>query len=232
MPHVHKFKPSEKPNYEVCECGTYHSTAPGNVKEIYEGNYWDGKERSTFQDQRYNVTESESCGISKKDKVLQYIPPNVKTVLEIGCSPGELLKSLTELGYVTYGIEPDNKLIHKNLEVAPYAKIVNGYFPDVFSGTPGNQFDYIVAMDIVEHSIDYDAFIKETHRQLKDGGKAIFMLPIITEEFGDIREKDYKPDEHIWIFSQEFIWDYLKEIFREVKFDFWQQGHNMVICTK
>lgn len=231
--HQHSFLPSKKEGYEIClECGSYHSTRPGNIKAIYEGNYWDGKERSTFEDQRHNIIESESCGISKRDKILQYVPYNVKTVLEIGCSPGELLKSLSEGGYEVYGIEPDGKLIHKNLEVAPRAHIINGYFPDVFKGADGSQFDYIIGMDVLEHSIYYHNFIMETHRLLKPGGSAIFMLPIITEDHGDIREKDYKCDEHIWLFTQSYLQGYLSEIFATVKFDFWQEGHNMIICTK
>jgi 2-polyprenyl-3-methyl-5-hydroxy-6-metoxy-1,4-benzoquinol methylase len=229
--HEHIFKPSDKDGYEVCDCGTYHSIAAKEPKEIYEADYWEHENgRSTFEEQRFNVTEKDSCGISKVDKILQYIPE--RSVLEIGAAPGELLKALNERGYVTYGIEPDPQYIEPILRVSPFSRIIQGYFPDVFKGIEGISFDYIIAMDVVEHSVDYDVFIKEVYRLLKPHGTFIFMSPIITSEYGDVRAKDYKKDEHIWILSEQYLKEYLCSMFSIVGFDFWQDGHNVIVCKK
>jgi 2-polyprenyl-3-methyl-5-hydroxy-6-metoxy-1,4-benzoquinol methylase len=230
MSHQHNFILSDKEGYEICtECKSYHSIAQKPPSEIYENNYWNQPDRSTFEDQRHNLTESETCGISKVDKIMQYIPE--RTVLEIGAAPGELLKRLGESGYTAYGIEPDAQYIQPILNVAPLSRVIQGYFPDVFDGI-NMQFDYIVAMDVFEHVDEYRRFLSEIKRLLKVGGSAIIMSPIIFED-GLYRECDFKvPEQHAWIFTKEYLQEYLGAMFSSVVFDRWQNGHELFIVTK
>lgn len=230
--HLHDFVPSLYAGYEQCVgCGSFHSIAQLPPKEIYENNYWSHENgRSTLEEQRYNVTESESCGISKVDKILSYIPD--RTALEIGCAPGELLKGLAEKGYVTYGVEPDKNYILPILEVAPFAKIIEGYFPEALRKVTELHFDFIVAMDIFEHVDDYDSFMREIYRLLKPGGTVILMSPIIYED-NQFRECDFAvPEQHCWIFTKEFLKNYLSQFFAGLKFERWKIGHEVIICTK
>lgn len=232
MIHEHIFSRSDKAGYEVClRCGSYHSIDQKPPKELYENNYWEHSTgHSTFDEQKHNLTESKSCGISKVDKVLQYIPKRY-AALEIGASPGSLLRKLGEYGYACYGVEPDSKYVHPIINEAPHCQVINGYFPDVFPDTLSNVFDYIVALDILEHCDDYEKFIKAIHRLLTPNGSAIIMLPLIKVENG-CRDIDFLPSEHCWLFSESFIKEYFESLFSEVKLDFWQAGHNMIIAKK
>lgn len=230
----HNFILSGKRGYEKCvDCGTYHSIASKSPDDLYVNNpYWgDGSGRSTLEQQIENLTCTDECGISKVDRVLQFVPKRGKVVLEIGCSPGILMDKLLDLNYDVYGIEPSIEYVPVLIEKAKGAKIFNGYFPDVTRECPNNTFDCIIAMDVVEHIEDYEMVFYEVKRLLKEGGTAIIMSPIIYED-GFIREGEFIPEEHIWLFSKKFLEPYLKERFSEVKFSRWIVSHEIIILKK
>lgn len=229
----HMFVPSDKKDYEQCTvCGTYHSInqTPPNI--LYEEEeYWNGTTRNTFVHQGYNMLETETCGISKVDKVFQYVKRG-QSVLEIACAPGELLKKFTEGGYTqVYGIEPSERYLKDILGVAQKANILLGYFPDVTKNSPEGIFDVIVGMDVFEHVEAYKLFINEIHRILRVGGTAILMSPIIFED-GLYRDIDFVPIEHCYIHTKKYLDPYLKSMFHAVEWDRWIVGHELIIMTK
>lgn len=228
--HQHRFYPSTHKGYEVCECGTYHSTQLLPREEVYENNYWNGDTRSLLKDQVINLTEENTCGISKIDKVLSYI--GTGDVLEIACAPGILMNKLWEKGNYVVGIEPDAKNISEIKRIAgEMPHIIQGYFPECLMGKSAFPFQYVIALDVVEHIEYYELFIKAAHYHLKPGGKFIFMSPIILND-GLYRFKDFVPAEHAHIFSKRYLKEFLGSIFSEVIFDRWKIGHEMVIAVK
>ncbi len=233
--HTHKFVKSKFNGYEKCvSCGSYHSIAQEKPETIYEEKeYWgDGTGRSTLDQQVSNLTCIDECGISKVDRIMQFVPRGER-VLEIACAPGVLLKRLIEYGYSdAIGIEPSEKYFDFIGGKAPGATLIKGYFPQVLYPADDNLFHCIVGMDVMEHVDDYDDFFRTTHRLLLPGGVAVFMSPIILND-GLFRKIDLEhPDEHCWIHTQKFLEPYLKEIFREVKFSRWICGHEVVILAK
>jgi len=217
--HKHTFIKSDKKGYEVCtECGTYHSTKLKKPDEIYQ-NYWgDGTGRSTLEQQCENFVVTDDCGISKIDRVMQFIPKRGKTFLEIGCSPGVLLDRMLDINYDTYGIEPCKSYIPFIVSKARGAYIAHGYFPDVAMTWGDGFFNCIAALDVAEHIEHYDVFFREVYRLLAPNGRAIIMSPIILDRDKLIKESDFLPGEHAWIWTEKFLDPYLKDIFREVKF--------------
>lgn len=233
MTHQHTFINSDKTGYEVCTgCGSYHSIAQVSPKVMYEDNpYWgDGTGRSGLPDQCENLLSTDECGISKIDRVLQFVPHGTR-VLEIACAPGILLKKLSEKYSEAYGIEPCGGYVDFICFKAPKAKVIQGYFPEVTKSIPRWSFDCVVGMDVMEHCDDYIEYFIEAFRLLKEGGTMITMSPIILED-GFIKESDFRPMEHCWIFTKKFLEPFLKQYFREVKFTRWIVGHEIIICKK
>lgn len=232
--HIHSFEKSDKTGYEVCkECGSYHSIAQIDPKVIYEDNpYWgEGTGRSSLQEQVQNFICIDDCGISKADRLLQFVP-NGQRVLEIGCAPGLLLRKLMERGFEAYGIEPSINYMEFICNQAPGAKIINGYFPSITKEFPYECFDCIISSDVMEHCENTFSFFKEAHRLLKRGGTMVTMSPIILAD-GLYRKIDFDhPDQHCWIYTQKFLEPVLKTLFKEVKFTRWLVGHEMIICKK
>lgn len=237
MTHQHTFEKSKYPDYEVCvHCGSFHSVEQVDPKIIYEENqYWDEGDgitgRSTLAQQCENFLCNDDCGISKADRIFQFVPEG-KTALEIACAPGVLLNRLTEIGYIAFGIEPSTKYIPFILSKAPKSHVIQGYFPQATDIFPDNYFDCIIASDVMEHVEDYDSYFKEAHRLLKEGGTMITMSPIVLSD-GLQRKIDFDhPDQHCWIHSQAFLEPYLKTIFSHVEFRRWIVGHEIVITKK
>ncbi len=207
--HKHNFRESTIKDYKVCiECGTYHSTNALPPPEVYEVPYWgDGTGRSTLDQQISNMTCLDECGVSKIDRVLQFVQ-NGKAALEIAAAPGRMLQCLLDKGYEdVFGIEPNIIYVDFICRQAPSAKVIHGYFPDVFDESSKDMFDCIIGMDILEHVPDYGKFINAIHRLLVNGGTAILMSPISYED-GFIRSRDFKSDEHIWLFSKKYLEPY------------------------
>lgn len=231
--HFHTFGPSPIPGYNLCNrCGTYHSNMLKSREELYEKGYWSSSSgRSSIDEQVQNlICIPEGATISKVDKILSEVNPNT-WVLEIGCAPGILMKKMVENKCMVFGIEPDEKNLPPiRLIAGSKPSIVNGYFPDCWEHDH-DVFDHIVGMDVVEHIEDYKEFIEAAKRLLVKGGTFIFMSPILYED-GLFRERDFIPHEHAWIFSKEYLENYLGRLFSSVKFDRWIVGHEVVICTK
>ena len=233
MTHQHTFIKSNKEGYEVCrDCGSYHSIAQVNPKILYEeNNYWgDGTGRSGLPDQCENLLSTDECGISKVDRVLQFVPHG-KRCLEIACAPGIMLKKLSERFDEAYGIEPSEKYIDFICKTASQAKVIQGYFPEVTKPIPDGSFDCIVGLDVMEHCNDYDSYFEEVYRLLSYGGTTVMMSPIILND-GLVKESDFRPMEHAWIHSQKFLEPYLNKMFAHIEFDIWIQGHEIIKCIK
>lgn len=234
--HKHNFRESTIKDYEVCiECGTYHSTNQVEPKVIYEDSpYWgDGTGRSTLSQQISNMTCTDECGISKVNRVLQFVPKG-KSVLEVACAPSAMLSALIEYGYTdVWGIEPSASYIPFICEHAPQSKVIHGFFPQVTETIQDGYFDTIVALDVFEHTDLYQDFLFEVKRLLKDGGTAVIMSPIILDDGdGFVRKRDFEPSQHCWIHSEKYLKPYLQEMFTEVKFSTWICGHNLIILKK
>ena len=233
--HKHIFTQSTIKDYEVCDCGTFHSTAQVEPSLIYESDYWDtgdGKTgRSTIEQQVSNFNCIDDCGISKADRIMQFVPDG-KIALEIACSPGVILKRLIDKGYEAWGIEPSDKYLEFICNQAPNSKVIHGYFPQVFNEGEHDLFDCIVALDVMEHIDDFKGFFMAVNRLLRDGGTAVVMSPVILTD-GLYRKIDFNhPDEHCWIHSQAYLEPYLNSIFGEVKFQRWIVGHELIIIKK
>jgi len=235
MSHQHTFIPSTKhEGYECCiECGTYKSTKLLSPDEVYvKKDYWGSDSgRSTWEQQISNMTCTDECGISKVDRVLQFVPKRGKNILEIAASPGIMMQKLLDRNFNVWGIEPREEYCKILKEQVPDANVVCGYFPEVTRDSQPNIFSCIIGMDVWEHAPDYEAFIKEVHRLLIPRGIAILMSPIIYED-GFIRSGEFKADEHAHIFTRRFLEPYLKELFSEVEFRRWIISHEIIICTK
>lgn len=179
-------------------------------------NYWDVEGRSTIEEQRYNVHGFKSNGLTKAEAVLKHAVG--KSILEIGCAPGSLLKLAKERGYTAEGIEPDKKYID-NISGYSGCKVHEGYFPMKFR----RKFDTIIAMDVFEHVEDGQAFIDACRSLLTKDGVIIFMLPIIMNDgkFDD----NMKMNEHVWLYSENHLTEWLNPLVIER----WYLGHEIIV---
>lgn len=102
-------------------------------------------------------------------------------VLDVGCGPGELVVSLAEKGYASWGIDISSSMVARAREVVgeaglPPERISLGDFEDL--AFPDASFDAVVAAGVIEYQKSDAASLREAHRVLADGGVLILNVTV------------------------------------------------------
>ncbi len=115
--------------------------------------------------------------IGRRDIIFRLIKDYRRDVeiLEIGCSGGVLIEFLERRGFTRLrGIDIDERAI----EICRQRGIKNVWVADAQeTGFKDQQFDLVMASDVLEHIKDEDKALCEWHRILKSGGKLIVFVP-------------------------------------------------------
>ncbi|MBN1515394.1 class I SAM-dependent methyltransferase [Candidatus Sumerlaeota bacterium] len=98
---------------------------------------------------------------------------NKGRMLDIGCSFGWFLDVAAERGWQTFGIEPSEIAI----ETARAGKhqLLHGEFPAAHF--PGEQFDVVAMMDVLEHLPHGHDALREINKILRPGGLLVLKVP-------------------------------------------------------
>lgn len=238
MPCKHSFVQDSVDDYELCSiCGSYRSLTAEDPKQIYTSEYWSGdRHHSTIDDQVHNVDVHKEHGISKNDFVINCIWTQDRSrALEIGCSPGVLLKRLSEqCGFDdVHGIEATDGYkndIRKHSGEKP--KLLFGFFPDDFKDITPSRYSLVLALDVFEHSHDPHGFLSACHRILKPDGQLLLMFPMAVWNV-DKSWRFFHPKEHAWIHSMRHMEILLEDAgFVFPRFSSWTIGHDVVTARK
>ena len=116
-------------------------------------------------------------------------------LLDVGCGAGILSEPLARMGGGVVGIDPTSKLI----EAAKIHATDAGLAIDYRAGTAeelaaaGEQFDVVMAMEVVEHVTDVPVFVATCGQMVKPGGLMVastinrtikaFVLAIVGAEY-------------------------------------------------
>ena len=126
--------------------------------------------------------------------------------VDVGCGPGYFSRLLTARGWKTTAIDTDADNIESARDHADETHL--GSASAVFKNFRENQFDLVVALEIIEHMPKSrgETLIHEFMRTLKPGGKLILSTPNR--------------------FSPEGLWGYYwGEKIRNKKWDAWDETH-------
>lgn len=216
----------DKTQYIKLDNGSYKSKGFSEPSSIYLDNYWSHeKNHSTIDEQVANVLDKNEL---VKAAITDIEP---KRVLEIACAPAILLGQLS-YHYDTVGIEIDSQYEQNMIKHSPLSDFHFGFFPEITKSWEGNSFSNIIALDVLEHVEDGNAFIKECNRLLVKDGVLIIQAPLTLED-GIEPDAMFHVIEHIWIYSIE----HLKELLLSNGFEVtgisrWKVGHEQVVSIK
>lgn len=135
------------------------------MKPFYE-RYWSN--RKDLEDSCY-----------KWQAIKNLIPrdPNLK-ILDFGCGKGAITEEIIKINpriYIT-GVDISSKAINvikKKIKTHEFIRINNEQKLPFKSNT----FDFILALDVIEHIYDTELILKELQRVLKKNGKILISVP-------------------------------------------------------
>lgn len=128
--------------------------------------------------------------LSQVDKLLNDLPVDPKSFLEIGPGMGDISEYLVHrypdiLGLVT-DISPSSiEIVAKRLEGVRNLSVV---LSDLTSIQGSDRFDLVIACEVFEHIADDDAAFQTVHRLLRTGGHFLFSAPAFMAKWGPADE--------------------------------------------
>jgi 2-polyprenyl-3-methyl-5-hydroxy-6-metoxy-1,4-benzoquinol methylase len=101
----------------------------------------------------------------------------VNSVLDVGCAFGFLLKELSSVFNELHGFDISEFAIEKAKKVIPEASLKIHSLEDPLP-YPDNNFDCITAVDVLEHTRNFERNFGEIVTKLKKGGYLIVSTPL------------------------------------------------------
>ncbi|MEI7525267.1 MAG: class I SAM-dependent methyltransferase [Mariniphaga sp.] len=137
-----------------------------------------------------------------RSEMLEFIPLNVKTVLDIGCGQGLFLKNIKEITNAeTWGVEIIPEIAEK--ATINTDKLLIGKIELLYSEIPDSYFDCILFNDVLEHLIEPTEVLMRIKSKLSDNGIIIASIPNV-RFFFNLYELIFKKD---WEYKDSGILD-------------------------
>jgi len=117
-------------------------------------------------------------GISRKRlEGILYVSGDVKNkkILDIGCGDGSLGAVLKDKGAIVHGCDISSHAIKQAAEKLDRALVLNIEHEDLVS--VGEDYDIVIATEIIEHLFDSDRFLGNIKSVLSDSGVVIITTP-------------------------------------------------------
>ena len=136
---------------------------------------YDDEDLQRLYDKTYFSTRSRPpMWIRRAEYIHEKFHP--KTVLDVGCAYGELVKALVDMGIEAYGVDGSEYAIN-NSDSSIRLKLFKVNLNSDKFPFDDKTFDVVGSFYSVEHIHDINFFAKELQRILKDDGIAWFLTP-------------------------------------------------------
>ncbi|MFO0752760.1 MAG: 6-hydroxymethylpterin diphosphokinase MptE-like protein [Thermodesulfovibrionales bacterium] len=127
--------------------------------------------------------------------------PVGKTILDIGCGSGTLLKIFRDNGWAAFGIEPTESYAVYGREKFGLDIKAAFYTKDSF---PGHKFDVIVCLQVLEHVHDPGALLSAMRDNLAEDGRLIIGVPTLFRPLRPVHPQTLAAP-HLYLFSENTL---------------------------
>lgn len=168
------------------------------VEARYDRGYFESADPLAWGYQNYAAMRpSLEPGFRKRLSVMRRFAPPPGALLDVGCAYGFFLELARQGGWTVSGIDLSAHAVERARHLLGSADLRVGQLSD--AQLPSGSFDAITCWDVIEHTRDPMAFLREAARLLKPGGRLFLTVPNVGttharilgrywEGFGKIRE--------------------------------------------
>lgn len=150
------------------------------TEEAYYAEFWArdewGKREPSNVDER---NRAEAIASIVRRRVLPALKSRTAVdILDVGCGRGWLTNILREFGLAT-GVDPVAAAVHRARELFPDLAFRVGYSDDLLAERGPEQFDVIVASEVIEHipAAAKGTFLRSLHGLLRPAGFLVLTTP-------------------------------------------------------
>jgi 2-polyprenyl-3-methyl-5-hydroxy-6-metoxy-1,4-benzoquinol methylase len=152
-------------------------------------------------------------------------------VLEVGCGEGRGVEIMLPRATTFTGIDKIQEVVDNLSDKYPKGKFRQMHIPP-FSGIADGAYDVVVSFQVIEHIRNDLGYLKEIHRVLKPGGKALITTPNIkmslsrnpwhireytADELGGLARKVFSKVKMLGVTGNEKVMSYYQENKRSVE---------------
>ncbi len=147
-----------------------------------------------------------------RSELLEFVPPNAKKILDIGCGEGLFIKNIKKITKAeTWGLELMPEIADKakfNVD-----KLLIGRVEDLQNSIPDSYFDCIFFNDVLEHLLEPTDVLKMVKSKLSKDGIIIASIPnvrylpnlyeLIIKKDWEYKESGILDSTHLRFFTQK-----------------------------
>lgn len=179
-------------------------------------------ENSNYVDWRKkNLSRLKKDASAKVNFVLNNIPDMSSTVLEIGCSSGEVLNEMALKEWNVTGVDLSNRAIDVAKEAYPDIPVTLGTESILLKNDSKASYDLIIGFHVIEHIYDIEQFLSNVSKLCNPGGHVCFYVPYWDSASRKVMNDEW-PDfmpEHVHFFTKNSMQKWLSsagfELIRE-----------------
>jgi predicted TPR repeat methyltransferase len=119
-------------------------------------------------------------------RVRALVPSLKLDLLDLGCGTGLLGAALGRIDGFFVGVDLSEKMLQQAAKHQIYSRLHVAEIVEALSATASDEYDVIVANDVLVYLADLNAFARETHRVLRATGTAIFSCELAEENEPDV----------------------------------------------
>jgi SAM-dependent methyltransferase len=184
-----------------------------DIGGFYPGNYYERRKRGGGAPPEPGARRVRDEALREQAALCGSVAPGARgRVLDVGCATGTFLAHMKNAGWDVRGIEPSREAAAWGAE-ALQIEIIDRPLPD--AGLPAESFDVVTYWSSLEHVHDPLAYLRETRRVLRPGGRLVVLVPNFASPTVRWLHWGLDPPRHLYHFTP----DTLGRLLRAAGFD-------------